>query len=67
MEERGGGAENSGESLMKGGRPGGTVPPGVDPFGVASANPYVYPYPFDTPKKVGEEGKGGVARVSCWY
>ena len=50
---------------MKGGRPGGTVPPGVGPFGVASANPYVYPYPFDTPKKVGEEGGGGGLRMSA--
>ena len=33
---------------------------------MASANPYVYtPTPFDTPKKVGEEGGGGGLRVSA--
>ena len=32
---------------------------------MASATPYVYPYPFDTPKKVGEEDRGGGWRVSA--
>ena len=59
-EREGGGAENSGESLMKGGRPGGTVPPGVGPFGVASANPYVYtPTPLIHPRKWGKKEEGG--------
>jgi hypothetical protein len=50
---------------MKGGRPGGTVPPGVGPFGVASAHPYVYtPTPLIHPRKWGKKEGGGL-RVSA--
>jgi hypothetical protein len=51
--------------MKGGGRPGGTVPPGVGPFGVASANPYVYtPTPLIHPRKWGRKDGGGL-RVSA--
>jgi hypothetical protein len=46
--------------MKRGGRPGGTVPPGVGPFGVTSANPYVYtPTPLIHPRKWGRKEGGG--------